>query len=318
MKDVSGRWKAPAEKETTHGGSQCGSQCGFIALVGRPSVGKSTLLNRLLGAKISITSSKPQTTRQRITGVLTEGAHQFLFVDTPGFQTKHKSALNARMNQTVRDALAEVDVVVTLFDAARHTDADETLLSLLPSDKPVIAVLNKVDLLADKTTLLPRLDALSKRYPFAALIPLSAEKGMQVDALKAEMAKHLPAIPWLYPPDELTDRDERFLAAEFIREKIFRLLGDEIPYSTHVVVETFELEGDSERALRRIQARVYVERDSQRAILLGHQGQTMKRIATEARQEMERLFGGKVYLVVLVQVKPGWKDNARTLQHLGL
>jgi GTP-binding protein Era len=304
----------PSEKETT--------RCGFIALVGRPSVGKSTLLNRLLGAKISITSSKPQTTRQRITGVLTEGANQFLFVDTPGFQTKHKSALNKRMNQAVRDALAEVDVVVALFDAVRHTDADETLLSLLPTnektDKPVIAVLNKVDLLADKTALLPRLDALSKRHPFAALIPLSAEKGMQVDALKTEMAKHLPAMPWLYPQDELTDRDERFLAAEFIREKIFRLLGDEIPYSTHVVVETFELEGNSEHSLRRIQARVYVERDSQRAILLGHQGQTMKRIATEARQEMERLFGGKVYLVVLVQVKPGWKDNPRTLQHMGL
>ncbi|MCL2872108.1 MAG: GTPase Era [Betaproteobacteria bacterium] len=296
--------------ETTH--------CGFVALIGRPSVGKSTLLNRLLGTRISITSSKPQTTRQRITGVLTEGANQFIFVDTPGFQTKHRSALNIRMNQAVRDALAEVDVVGAIFDAARHTDADETLLSLLPADqksaKPVIAVLNKVDLLTDKTTLLPRLEALSKRYPFAALIPLSAEKGTQLDALKAEMAQHLPAMPWLYSSDELTDRDERFLAAEFIREKIFRLLGDEIPYSTHVVVETFE----QENALRRIQARVYVERDSQRAILLGHQGQTMKRIATEARQEMERLFGGKVYLVVLVQVKPGWKDDARTLQRLGL
>ena len=301
--------EAALKKETTH--------CGFVALIGRPSVGKSTLLNRLLGTRISITSSKPQTTRQRITGVLTEDANQFVFVDTPGFQTKHRSALNVRMNQAVRDALAEVDVVVALFDAARHTDADDTLLSLFPADqktaKPVIAVLNKVDLLTDKTALLPRLEALSKRYPFAALIPLSAEKGTQLDALKTEMAKHLPTMPWLYSPDELTDRDERFLAAEFIREKIFRLLGDEIPYSTHVVVETFE----QENALRRIQARVYVERDSQRAILLGHQGQTMKRIATEARQEMERLFGGKVYLVVLVQVKPGWKDDARTLQRLG-
>jgi GTP-binding protein Era len=289
-----------------------------MALVGRPSVGKSTLLNRLLGTRISITSAKPQTTRQRITGVLTEGADQFIFVDTPGFQTKYRSALNIRMNQAVRDALAEVDVVVALFDAARHTDADEALLSLLPPGKPVIAVLNKIDLLADKTALLPRLDALSKRRPFAALIPLSAEKGVQLDALKAEMAKHLPMAPWLYPPDELTDRDERFLAAEFLREKIFRLLGDEIPYSTHVVVETFEQEGEQDRARRRIQARVYVERDSQRAILLGHQGQTMKRIATEARQEMERLFGGSVYLVVLVQVKPGWRGDARSLQRLGL
>ncbi len=293
-------------------------RCGFVALVGRPSVGKSTLLNRLLGAKISITSAKPQTTRQRITGVLTEDVNQFVFVDTPGFQTKHRSALNARMNQAVREALSEVDVVVALFDAARHTDADDALLSLLPPDKPVIAVLNKIDLLADKTALLPRLDTLSKRHSFAALIPLSAEKGVQLDALKQEMAKHLPVIPWLYQEDELTDRDERFLAAEFIREKIFRLLGDEIPYSTHVVVETFEQEGAPVPTLRRIQARVYVERDSQRAILLGHQGQTMKRIATEARQEMERLFGGKVYLVVLVQVKPGWKDDPRTLQRLGL
>jgi GTP-binding protein Era len=294
------------------------TRCGFVALIGRPSVGKSTLLNRLLGARISITSSKPQTTRYRITGVLTEGTNQFVFVDTPGFQTKHRSALNTRLNQTVRDALAEVDVVVALFDAARHTDADDSLLSLLPPDKPVVAVLNKVDLLADKTVLLPRLDALSKRFPFAALIPLSAEKGLQLDALKAEMAKHLPVAPWLYQQDELTDRDERFLAAEFLREKIFRLLGDEIPYSTHVVVETFEQEGEQEHALRRIQARVYVERDSQRAILLGHQGQTMKRIASEARQEMERLFGGKVYLVVLVQVKPGWRDDVRSLQRLGL
>lgn len=286
------------------------ARCGFVALVGRPNVGKSTLLNCLLDSKISITSAKAQTTRQRVIGVLSEEQCQFIFVDTPGFQTRHRSALNAKMNQAVREALAEVDIVLILFEGKTLNEADEIILRLLPSDKTVIGVVNKIDLLSDKTQLLPFLDGLSKRFSFAALVPVSSSKGWQLDHLKKEIARHLPEGPWLYGAEDITDRDERFLAAEFIREKVFRLTGDEVPYATHVVVERFVQEGH----LRRIDARIYVERDSQRVILLGHQGQTLKRIATEARQDMERLFGGKVFLTVHIQIRQGWMDDARTLR----
>ncbi len=286
------------------------TSCGFVALIGRPNVGKSTLLNCLLDSKISITSSKAQTTRQRVVGVLSEGLNQFVFVDTPGFQTRHRSALNTKMNHAVREALTDVDVVLALFEGKTLDEADETILRLLPQDKTVIGVVSKIDLLSDKAQLLPFLDDLSKRFNFAALVPVSSSKGWQLDALKQEIARHLPEGAWLYDEEAITDRDERFLAAEFIREKIFRLTGDEIPYATHVIVERFVQEGK----LRKIDARVYVERDSQRAILLGHQGQTLKRIATEARQDMERLFGGQVFLTIHIQVKPGWMDDARILR----
>ena len=290
-----------------------GFRCGHIAIVGRPSVGKSTLMNALVGHKISITSKKPQTTRHRIVGIDTTEHAQFVYVDTPGFQTRHRSRLNDRLNKTVREGLADVDVVVLVIDATRITEADSAVAALLPSATPAIAAVNKIDLVGDKGALLPRLAEIATLFSFTAIVPVSAERGTQLAALKAEIEKALPVSPPLYPVDDLTDRDERFLAAEFIREKIFRQLGDEVPYATTVGIESFAVEG----ALRRIHATVYVDKTSQRAILLGEGGARMKKIATEARVEMEALFGGKVFLEVWVRVKRGWADTDASLTRFG-
>jgi GTP-binding protein Era len=286
---------------------------GFVAIVGRPSVGKSTLLNALVGARISITSRKPQTTRHRIAGIVTDDTVQYVFVDTPGFQTRHHSTLNERLNRTVRESLSDVDAVVWVLDAARITPADAAVAALLPADKPVVVAVNKVDALANKRDLLPRLAELGAMREWSAIVPISAERGTQLRELKAEIAKVLPHSPPLYPPDELTDRDERFLAAEMVREKIFRLLGDEVPYATTVTVDSFEQEGK----LRRIHATVLVDKASQRAILLGEGGSRMKAIATQARKDMEALFGGSVFLEVWVRVKRGWADDEASLTRLG-
>jgi GTP-binding protein Era len=291
-----------------------GFRCGHVAIVGRPSVGKSTLLNALVGEKISITSKKPQTTRHRITGIATDAAAQFVFVDTPGFQTRHRSRLNDRLNRAVRESLAAVDVVVLVLDATRLTGADRDVAKLLPEGVPAIAAVNKVDLLGDKAALLPRLQEIAAMHPFVAIVPISADRGIQLDALKDELRSLLPESEPFYPPDELTDRDERFLAAEFIREKIFRMLGDEVPYATTVGIDSFAVEGE----LRRIHATVYVDRPGQRAILLGEGGGTMKAIATQARADMERLFGGRVFLEVWVRVKRGWADTDASLARFGL
>jgi GTP-binding protein Era len=288
-------------------------RCGHIAIVGRPSVGKSTLVNRLVGHKISITSKKPQTTRHRIMGVLTEASHQFIFVDTPGFQTKHRSTLNDRLNRTVLASLADVDVVVLVIDAAKLTPADRDVVARIPAACSVVVAVNKVDALADKRALLPRLAELATWRDFAALVPVSAEKGTQLDALKAEIARALPEAPALYDADTLTDRDERFLAAEMIREKIFRLLGDEVPYSTTVVIEQFT----QEPKLRRIGAVVLCDKPGQRAILVGEGGATMKAIASQARRDMESLFGGKVFLEVFVRVRKNWAATDASLSKLG-
>jgi GTP-binding protein Era len=289
------------------------TRCGNIAIVGRPSVGKSTLLNALVGARISITSRKPQTTRHRISGIRTEGGAQFVFVDTPGFQTQHASKLNERLNRAVREVLADVDVIVLVVDAARFTAADRAVIGLLPATTPVIVALNKIDTIKDKRALLPRIAEIAALREFDALIPISAERGSDLPALVQAIALHLPQGSALYAEDELTDRDERFLAAEFIREKIFRQLGDEIPYSTAVVIEGFEHEGD----LRRIRAEVLVDKSSQRAILVGEGGARMKAIASQARADMESLFGGRVFLDVWVRVKSGWSDSDAMLTRLG-
>ena len=288
-------------------------RCGHVAIVGRPSVGKSTLLNALVGARISITSKKPQTTRHRISGIRTEPGVQFVFVDTPGFQTRHASKLNERLNRAVRETLADVDVIVLVIDAARFTAADRAVADLLPAQVPVIVALNKIDTLKDKRALLPRIAEIAALREFAALVPISAERGTDLPALKEAIAQYLPPGPLLYTDDELTDRDERFLAAEFIREKIFRQLGDEIPYSTAVVIESFEHEGE----LRRIRATVLVDKSSQRAILVGEGGARMKAIASQARGDMEALFGGRVFLDVWVRVKSGWSDSDAMLTRLG-
>ncbi len=288
-------------------------RCGHVAIVGRPSVGKSTLMNALVGERISITSKKPQTTRHRIVGIATGPGAQAIYVDTPGFQTRHRSVLNDRLNRIAREALTAVDVVVVVLDATRLTPADEAVVRLLPATATAIAAANKIDLVADKATLLPRLARIAELFAFAAIVPVSAEKGTQLAHLAREIAARLPVSPALYPADDLTDRDERFLAAELVREKIFRLLGDEVPYATTTAVEAFTVDG----GVRRIGIVVYVAKASQRAIVLGEGGSRMKAIATQARLDMERLFGGKVYLEIFVRVQRGWAATDTSLARFG-
>jgi GTPase len=286
---------------------------GTVAIVGRPNVGKSTLLNRIVGAHVAITSRKAQTTRHRIQGIFTDSSAQFVFVDTPGYQTEHKNALNREMNRTVGQVASEVDVIVLVIDAAGWDARDLPVLELLPGNVPVILALNKVDRIDDKSKVARALTEAAARRDFAALVPISAEKGKQVAALLGEIRKRLPEGPAIYEEDEITDRPERFLAAEMVRERIFRLLGDELPYSTAVVVEKFELEGN----LRRIAATIYVDKASHKAIVIGEKGATLKRIGTEARHAMEALFGSKVFLETHVKVKSGWADSDAALRQLG-
>ena len=286
---------------------------GFIAIIGRPNVGKSTLLNRLIGEKISIVSRKAQTTRHRITGILSKPEAQYVFVDTPGFQTQHLNALNRTMNRGVTTALADVDVVVLLVEASHFDPRDQILLKLLPNDRPVILAVNKIDEVKDKEKLLPLLARLSAEHAFAAIVPISAAKGLQLDDLLAEIAKYLPHNELLFGEDEITDKSERFIASEYIREKLFRLIGDELPYAATVAIEKFELEG----TLRRVSAVIIVDRASHKGIVIGKGGETLKRIASEARQDMERLFDGKVFLEVFVKVKSGWSNDEQALKSLG-
>ncbi len=242
-----------------------GLKSGYVAIVGRPNVGKSTLLNRLVGEKISIVSRKAQTTRHRVAGILTEADAQYVFVDTPGFQTQHTSALNRAMNRGVHQALADVDVVVFVVEAKALSAQDRAVIRLLPEGKPVILAVNKVDVVKEKTSLLPLLASLSAEYPFAAIVPVSAAKGNQLRDLLAEVRKYLPHEELLFSEDDITDKSERFLAAEYIREKIFRLIGDELPYASTVEIEKFEIEG----ALRRISAAIVVDREAHKGIVIG-------------------------------------------------
>ena len=286
---------------------------GTIALVGRPNVGKSTLLNRLIGEKISIVSRKAQTTRHRIMGILTKADAQYVFVDTPGFQTQHANALNRAMNRGVTQALADVDVVILVVEAERFDARDLAVVKLLPRERPVILAVNKIDQMKDRAKLLPILAKLAAQYAFTAIVPVSAAKGSQLDDLLAETRKHLPNDELLFGEDEITDKSERFLASEYIREKLFRLIGDELPYAATVEVEKFEIDG----ALRRISAAIIVDRQAHKGIVIGKGGETLKRIASEARQDMERLFDGKVFLEIFVKVKSGWSDDERLLKSLG-
>ncbi len=286
---------------------------GYIAIVGRPNVGKSTLLNALIGEKISIVSRKAQTTRHRITGIRTDDDAQYVFVDTPGFQTQHTNALNRAMNRGVTQALADVDVVLFVIEADRFGGKDKVVLNLLPEDKPVILVVNKTDRIKDKAAFMPFLADVAGKRDFAAIVPVSATSGRQLEELLGEVCKHLPHDELLFAEDEMTDKSSRFIAAEYIREKLFRLLGDELPYSTTVEIERFEEEG----ALKRINAAIVVDRPGHKAIVIGKGGETLKRIATEARQDMERLFDAKVFLEIWVKVKSGWTDDERLLKSLG-
>lgn len=288
-------------------------RCGTVAIVGRPNVGKSTLLNHILGLKLSITSRKAQTTRHRLLGIHTTEDTQFLFVDTPGFQQKHINALNRNLNRTVTQVLSEVDVVLFVIEPMHLGDADRKVLQLLPKNQPVFLVVNKADLMGDKGNLLPLIQDFDLEFPFTGIIPVSAKKNLYLDELLAAVREHLPEQPAIYGEDELTDRNERFLAAEMLREKIFRLLGDEVPYSVAVEIEKFEQEGN----LRRIHAAIIVDKDSQKPMLIGKGGEKLKRISTEARQDMEKLFGGKIWLETWVKVKGGWADDERALKSLG-
>ncbi|RTL58029.1 MAG: GTPase Era [Rhodocyclaceae bacterium] len=286
---------------------------GFLAIVGRPNVGKSTLNNRLVGAKVSITSKKAQTTRHRIHGILTTDDYQFIFVDTPGFQTKHKNALNRLMNRSVSQALADVDVVLFVIEAGRWGPGEQEITKLLPKDHPVILVINKVDKLEDKGVLLPFMEKISAEYPFSDIVPISAEKGLAVDELLKAAAKYLPEAEPMFGPDDITDRSERFLAAEMIREKLFRNLGEELPYGIAVEIEKYETEGN----LRRIHAAIIVDKAAHKGIVIGKGGELLKRISSDARKDMETLFGGKVWLETWVKVKSGWADDERALKTLG-
>ena len=287
-------------------------RAGYVAIVGRPNVGKSTLLNQLIGQKISIVSSKPQTTRQSIRGVLTDNKAQYCFVDTPGWQHHKKTALSRHMNQSIMNAFAGVDVVVFVIDAKRLQEVDDTMLLRLPTHLPVILAINKIDKLLDKSLLLPAIEKWVQAFDFKEVVPISAEKSIQLENLLLAIAKHLPVSALIFDPDELTDQNERFFAAEFIREKVFRLLGDEVPYSAGVMINQFTHEDN----IRKIAATVIVDRPGHKGILIGKFGQKMKRIATDARKEMEKLFGGKVFLEVWVKVKPGWTDDQRILREV--
>jgi GTP-binding protein Era len=288
-------------------------RCGLVAIVGRPNVGKSTLLNALVGQKVSITSAKAQTTRHRITGVRTVEDAQFVFVDTPGFQTRHAAPLNRAMNRAVQGALADVDVVLLVAEAGRFGPADAAVLRLVPAGKPVILVANKLDAVKRRADLAPWLLGMQARHPFAEFVPMSAERRDDAERLLGILRPYLPEQPWLYPEDALTDRSERFLAAEIVREKLFRLTGDELPYASTVVIERYQEEG----RLRRIAASIVVDREPHKAIVIGAGGERLKRIGSEARRELEALFDATVFLELWVQVRSGWADDDARLRSYG-
>ncbi len=288
-------------------------RCGYVAIVGKPNVGKSTLLNALVGQKVSITSRKAQTTRHRITGLRTVGATQFVFVDTPGFQTRHGNALNRSLNKTVLGAVADVDVIVFVVEAGNFNLADAKVLDLLPKNVPVVLVANKLDMVHRRAELAPWLRSMQERHPFTEFVPMSAKNAKDIQRFYGIVEKYLPEQPWMYDADELTDRSERFMAAEMVREKLFRLTGDELPYTATVVIDKFEEEGQ----LKRIAATIVVEREGHKGMVIGEKGEKLKRIGTEARQELEKLWDCKVFLELWVKVRSGWADDEARVRSFG-
>jgi GTP-binding protein Era len=273
----------------------------------------STLMNKLVGAKVSITSRKAQTTRHRITGIQTHDDAQYVYIDTPGFQTRHSNALNKTLNRTVTTTLTAADVVLFVVEAGHFGDADAKVLSLLPSTVPAILVINKADHVKDKAILMKFAQEVAQKFDFAAIVPVSAKQGFQLDRLEGEIRQHLPEGERIFDDDDITDRSEKFLAAEIVREKVFRFVGDELPYTSTVIIEQFEQEGN----LRRVFAAILVGRDAHKAMLIGQKGARLKEISTQARLDMEKLFGGKVYLEIWVKVKSGWADNEASLRAYG-
>ncbi|EEP69044.1 MULTISPECIES: GTPase Era [Kingella] len=293
-----------------------GYRCGFIAIVGRPNVGKSTLMNHLIGQKISITSKKAQTTRNRVTGIYTDDTAQFVFVDTPGFQTYHRNALNDRLNLNVTEAVSGVDVIVFVVEALRFSDADRIVLKQLPKNTPVMLVVNKIDKnkAKDAATLDAFIAEVMQEFDFAGYEVVSAKHGLRIANLLAKLKSYLPESVPMYPEDMITDKSSRFLAAEIVREKLFRYLGEELPYAMNVEVEKF----DAGEGIYHIYVAVLVDKENQKPIVIGKGGEKLKKISTEARLDMEKLFDCKIFLKVWVKVKSGWADDVRFLNELGL
>jgi GTP-binding protein Era len=288
-------------------------RCGCVSLVGRPNTGKSSLLNRLLGQKLAIVSPRAQTTRHLLLGVLNAAGCQIAFIDSPGFQTRHRNLLNRSLNRRAGEAARDADVVAFVLEAMHFDAADRAALARVPEGRPTVAVINKVDRVRTAASLLPFIARVARERAFAAIVPVSATTGRNVSELLRVLGAQLPEGPPLYPADQLTDRDERFFAAELLREKLFRALADELPYSCEVMVDSFREEG----RMRRIDATLWVERESHKPIVIGRGGATLKRIATEARKDMERMFGGKVFLQVWIKVRRGWSEDERMLRQLG-
>ena len=288
-------------------------RCGTIGIAGRPNTGKSSLVNRLVGEKLSIVSPKPQTTRHLVTGILSRPDCQYVFVDAPGQQTRAKSSLHRALNRRASEAARDADVVLFVAEALRFGAEDHAVLERIPPEQTVIAVVNKIDLLKNPSQLIPFLDRLSKTREFYAVVPVSAHTGKNIPELLRVLREALPEGPPAYPADQLTDRDERFFAAELLREKLFAGMGQELPYRCEVVIDSFKEEG----RLRRIEATILVERASQKAMVIGAGGERLKRMSSAARKDMEKLFGGKVYLGVWVKVRRAWTDDARVLRQLG-
>jgi GTP-binding protein Era len=288
-------------------------RCGTIGIAGRPNTGKSSLLNRLVGEKLSIVSSKPQTTRHLITGILTRDDCQYVFVDAPGQQARARSTLHRALNRRATEAARDSDIALFVVEAMRFTPEDHAVLERIPKEQKVIVVVNKIDLVKSRAQMIPFLERLSKLRDFHAVVPVSAHTGKNVPELLKVLREALPEAPAAYPPEQLTDRDERFFAAELLREKLFMEMGEELPYRCEVVIESFKEEG----RLRRIEATILVERESQKAMVVGAGGARLKRMGTAARKDMERMFGGKVYLGTWVKVRRAWTDDARVLRQLG-
>lgn len=290
------------------------TRCGYVAIVGRPNVGKSTLMNHILGQKISITSRKPQTTRHRVLGIKTEGSVQAIYVDTPGIHQDEPRAINRMMNRAATGSVKDVDVIVMVVDALKWNEGDEHVLSKLRSNRaPVILAINKLDAVEDKADLLPHIEEISTKRDFAAIVPISALRNRQLDQLEEEINKRLPESDFFYPEDQITDRSMRFMAAEAVREKLMRQLGKELPYACSVEIEEFEFDGK----VWHISALILVEKASQKRIVIGDKGDRLRKVGTEARQDIEKLLDAKVMLKLWVKVKSGWSDDERALRSLG-
>jgi GTPase len=300
--------------------ADAGQRCGLVAIVGKPNVGKSTLLNALVGQKISITSRKAQTTRHRITGMHTLGATQFVFVDTPGFQTLHGNALNKSLNKTVVGAVADVDLILFVVEAGSFTPADARVLALLGKDIPTLLIANKLDNIHRRGDIAPWLQTMQAKHAFNEFVPMSAKSAKDIERLLTICEKYLPEQAWWYAEDELTDRSEKFLASELVREKLFRLTGDELPYTSTVVIDKFEEEPPQrkgQKRLLRIAATIVVERDGHKAMVIGDKGERIKRIGMETRVELEKLADAKVFLELWVKVRSGWADDEARVRSFG-